>query len=91
MVAEKTDRKTKLANLANLPALLREVATEYGDEDDLQDLRSRLVSAMPIYGTSRFRLGQSLYAYRSALPHGYRWSGRLWSPVESRIVRYARS
>jgi hypothetical protein len=72
MITEKTDRKTKLANLANLPALLREVETEYGDEDDLQDLRSQLVSAMRIYRTSRYKLGQSLYAYRSALPHGAR-------------------
>jgi hypothetical protein len=68
----------------NLSALLREVETEYfdgdGDVEDMKDLRSRLVAAVGVYRTSRYRLGETLYAYRTALPHG------AWTPVVEAIA-----
>jgi len=66
----------------NLTALLREVETEHldGDVDDLLDLRSQLVAAVGVYQISRYRLGQALYGYRMALPHG------AWTPVVKAIA-----
>jgi hypothetical protein len=78
------ERKAKhMANKdVNLSALLREVETEHldGDVDDLLDLRSQLVAAVGVYRTSRYRLGETLYAYRTALPHG------AWTPVVKAIA-----
>jgi hypothetical protein len=66
----------------NLSALLREVETEHldGDVEDLLDLRSQLVAAVGVYRTSRYRLGETLYAYRTALPYG------AWTPVVKAIA-----
>lgn len=66
--------------------LLREVETEHveqdpeGVDDDLMDLRSQLVAAVGGYAASRFNLGQALYRYREALPHG------AWTPVVQAIA-----
>jgi hypothetical protein len=80
------ERKAKhMANEdVNLSALLREVETEYldgdGDVEDMKDLRSQLVAAVGVYQTSRYRLGETLYAYRTALPYG------AWTPVVKTIA-----
>jgi hypothetical protein len=76
MVNEKI---SKMADLANLTARLREVETEHEASDDLQDLRTRMLAALGIYRMSRFNFGETLYAYREALPHG------AWLPVVQAI------
>lgn len=64
------EKASKLANLAKLTARLREVETEHEASDDLQDLRTRMLAALGIYRMSRFDFGETLYAYKEALPHG---------------------
>src|SRR5258708_2705450 len=73
------EKLSKLAELANLTARLREVETEHEAIDDLQDLRNHMLAALGIYRVSRFNFGETLYAYREALPHG------AWLPVVQAI------
>jgi hypothetical protein len=74
-----SDRKAKeMANQLEMIGQLHDIECRYLSteddsddvDDDLMDLRSQLVCAVGVYRTSRFNLGEALYRYREAIPHG---------------------
>jgi hypothetical protein len=74
-----------MRTLTNLRALLREVETKYEVGGDLQGLRSHSVAALGSRATTRHLLGQTLYAYRSALQDGA-WMLALRAIAKSRGI-----
>jgi hypothetical protein len=69
-------------------ASLQEVETEHEAPDDLLDIRTQVVAALEnclqtetLWNDSKYRLGEVLYRYRVALPHG------AWLPVVEVIAK----
>jgi hypothetical protein len=67
--------KAERGKLANLAISLHQIEKKLGASNDLDDLRRQFVAAVGQFSGSKFRLGEALYSYRVALPHG------AWGPL----------